>query len=73
MFKDIGNFIEQNPIISGLIFISIGLIILIFRLGKNNSFNMKNHGLISWRLLVQTWGVIIMFILMGIIIILKNI
>jgi len=73
MIKEIGNFMEQNPIISGLIFIGIGLIALAFRLKRNNSFRMKDYGLISWRLLVQTWGLIVMFILMGIIIILKNI
>jgi len=73
MIKDIGNFMEHNPIISGLILIAIGLIILAFRIDKNNSFRMKDYGLISWRFLVQTWGLIIMFILMGIIMIFKNI
>lgn len=73
MIKEIGSFIEHNPIVSGLIFIAIGLIILLFRIDKNNSFKMKDYGLISWRLLVQTWGLIVMFILMGIIMILKNI
>lgn len=73
MVKEIGNFIEQNPIISGLILIAIGFMVLLFRIDKNNSFKMKDYGLISWRLLVQTWGLIVMFILMGIIMIVKNI
>ncbi len=73
MIKEIGNFIEQNPIVSGFIFIGIGLIALAFSLKGNNSFRMKEYGLISWRLLVQTWGLIVMFILMGIILILKNV
>jgi hypothetical protein len=47
MIKDIGNFMEHNPIISGLILIAIGLIILAFRIDKNNSFRMKDYGLIS--------------------------
>ena len=72
MIKEIGNYMEQNSIISGLIFIGIGLVALAFRLKGNNSFRMKDYGLISWRLLVQTWGLIVMFILAGIIIILKN-
>lgn len=72
MIKDIGKFMEEHPLMSGFIFIAIGLIFLAFRLKGNNSFKMKDYGLISWRLLVQTWGLIILFILTGIIIIFKN-
>lgn len=73
MFDEIGLFIETNPILSGVISILISVIFFIFRLGKNNSFKLRDHGVISWRLLVQTWGIVIMFFLMGIIIIIKNI
>ncbi len=73
MKERIGEFLQANPVMAGLIFIIIGLIFLLFRLGKNNSFKMKDHRYISWRLLVKTWGVIVMFILMGLIIIINNI
>jgi len=73
MYKKIGRFIELNPFISGFIFIIIGIILLFFRLKKKNTFVMKDYSLISWRLLVQTWGLIIMLVLSGIIIILINI
>jgi|TARA_B110000090_G_scaffold207762_1_gene259913 hypothetical protein len=73
MYERIGEFIELNPLISGLIFIIVGMILLFYRLEKKNTFVMKDYGLISWRLLVQTWGLIIMLILCGLIIIFTNI
>lgn len=73
MIEEVFNSLEENPIVFGFILVAIGLIILLFRLDKKDSFKMKDHGLISWRLLVQIWSLIIMFILMGLIMIFKNI
>ena len=73
MYKKIGEFIELNPFISGFILIIIGIILLFYRLKKKNTFVMKDYGLISWKLLIETWGLIIMLILIGTIIILNNI
>tara|TARA_R110002074_G_scaffold96401_9_gene209496 strand:- start:3881 stop:4111 length:231 start_codon:yes stop_codon:yes gene_type:complete len=64
---------ENYPVESGLLIMGIGIILVIFRLEKKNTFKMKDYGLIEWKLLVQTWGIAIMFILIAIILILKNI
>lgn len=72
MFKTIGTLINVYPISSGLIFISIGLVLLFFQLKKKQSSKMSDNGIIEWKLLVQTWGTIIMFGLIGVIIILKS-
>lgn len=73
MFKEIVNFIDENPIISGSIFIILGLVLFAYQINKKNSFKFKDHGLFSWKVLVQTWAMVLMLIISGLILIVKNI
>ena len=50
----------------------LGILWLLYQLGKKESFKMKDHGLGSWGAMVNTWGLIIMTILWGLILIIRN-
>jgi|TARA_R110002033_G_C3810667_1_gene232119 hypothetical protein len=66
------NTIDSYPIYMGVIFLIIGILILAYQINKNESFNMNKHGLASWQVFVNTWGVGIMITLWGIILIIRN-
>lgn len=66
------NILRDYPIASGMFMLVLGILWLLYQLGKKESFKMKDHGLGSWGAMVSTWGLIIMTILWGLIIIIRN-
>lgn len=64
-------FIEEYHVGSGIIFIIIALLIIAFQLRENNSFKMKDHGLLSWKGFVYAWGVILILLMIGLFLIFK--
>ena len=73
MGETIGEFIEANTLIAGLISIVIGLVLLLFRIGKNNSLNFNKHKYISWQFFTRGWEVILILLIGGVILIAKSI
>jgi len=64
--------INDYPLASGVGFLTIGGLSLVYQLKKNNSFKMSEYGIISWKALVSAWAVILMSIIYGLILILKD-
>lgn len=72
MKEKIIQLIEDFPSISGLVLILLGLLLLLYQIGKKNTFNMDDYNEISWKFLVNVWAVIIIFIFGGLIILLNS-
>ena len=64
--------LEGYPIQSGIILIGLGIIGLLFQLDLKESPKMKNHSILSWKTFLSKWFLIILSILWGFILILKN-
>ena len=73
LLKNVKNgvlfFIKEYPLMTGIIFILIGLSLMIYQLKNNESFKMSEHNVISWKALVSIWTLIIMLISYGVILI----
>lgn len=65
------RFIGQNHLESGITFIGLGVLLLVYQFKKNNSFNMSEYNLFSWKYLVNVWALIFMSFVFGIILIFK--
>jgi hypothetical protein len=66
------NTIDTYPIYSGITFLILGILIIVYQIKKNEVFNMNKHGLASWKAFVNTWGVAIILVLWGVILIIRN-
>lgn len=67
------RFVEQNPIISGIIFIVLGILIIMYRLEKQDTFKMKDYTMSTWGSLVYSWAIVIIMFMLGAYLIFKNI
>jgi hypothetical protein len=67
------NILNEYPLMSGISMIIIGIIWLLYRFRKTESYMMKDHGLASWKEMVNTWGVIVFLLVWGVILILRAI
>ena len=65
MKDQIISLIEENNVISGVIILIIAVLVIVFQARENNSFKMKDHGLLSWKGFVYTWGVILSLLMIG--------
>ena len=72
MKMKIVEIIKDYPIVAGLVIMLLGLLLLLYQLDKKNTFDMNDYNLFSWKILVNTWGLIIMFIFGGLIIVINN-
>ncbi len=72
MKKRIIDFIITNPLITGLIFIIIGLILLTYQLNRKKPIRFKDSNILSWKGHVYTWAIILMSIIFGLILIFKK-
>ncbi|WP_300026926.1 hypothetical protein [uncultured Maribacter sp.] len=66
------NTIKAYPIYSGISLLIIGILLVAYQIRKNESFNMNEHGLGSWKTFVGIWGIAIFSILWGVILIVRN-
>jgi len=73
LLKNVKNgvlfFIKEYPLVTGIIFILIGLSLMTYQLKNNESFKMSEHNVISWKALISIWTLIIMLISYGVILI----
>ena len=65
--------LEGYPIQSGLILIGLGIIGLLFQIDLKESSKMKDHSVLTWRVFLNKWFLIILSIIWGLILIIKNI
>jgi hypothetical protein len=72
MLDWISNFLSENTFIKGSIFLIVGIAYLTYKILKKESFNMNNHGAYSWKALVNSWAIIFMLIVFGLILIFRN-
>ncbi|RPG30885.1 MAG: hypothetical protein CBB72_012975 [Muricauda sp. TMED12] len=67
------NVLKDYPIASGMFMLVLGILWLLKQLGKRESFRMKDHGLGSWGAMVNTWAIIFILIIWGLILILRDV
>lgn len=65
--------LENYPIQSGIILLGLGIICSLFRIDNAKKENYKNKDIIGKKSVINSWGIIIILILSGIITIIKNI
>jgi hypothetical protein len=65
--------LNDYPIATGIYLIILGILLLLYRLGKKDSFKMKDYNIFSWKVLVNTWAVIIIILMMGLFLLTRNI
>lgn len=63
--------IEDNNIVSGIIFILIAMLIVVYQLNKNESYKMKDHSLFTWKAFVNTWAIVLILLMFGLFLIFK--
>jgi len=66
------NAIEGYPIQSGIILISLSIICLLFRLNNERKTGYEKRNILGKVSVIDSWGVIVFLLIMGIILILKN-
>ena len=71
MKEKIITFIEDNNIISGIIFILIAILIVVYQFNKNESYKMKDHNLFTWKVFVNTWAIVLILLMFGFFLIFK--
>lgn len=69
----INEYVRENPIISGVIFFLIAIMLLAWRIYKKDTFRMKDYSIFTWKTLVSTWSVIFMLVIGGIFLIIRNV
>lgn len=73
MKKIIVDFMESNPIIAGIIFLIIALILFVYQINKKEKYNLWSpHGLMSWKEMVGVWALILMSVIFAIILFFRN-
>ena len=60
MKKFIVDVIENNPFESGIIFFTIGTLLMIYKLYKKEKITFNNSNIFSWKEHVFTWAIIAM-------------
>ena len=73
MKKTIVDFMENSPIESGLIFLIIGITMFVFHLNKKKKVKFWESGVMEWKGHVNYLAVMLMSIIFGFILIIKNI
>ena len=72
MSKWLTEFLSEDSFLKGSIFIIIGVAYLIYKIVKKESFNMHNFSAGGWKALVNSWAIIFMLIIFGLILIFKS-
>ena len=66
------KFMDDDPLIKGFIFILVGVGYLIYKVGKVESFKMSDYSVGGWKALVNSWAIIFMLFIFGLILIIQN-
>lgn len=62
----------EYPFYVGSICLIIGTSYLIYKIGKKESFKMRDYDVMSWKALANSWGFCFMLIILGLTLIFKN-
>ncbi len=65
-YNKLNEIIAEYPFYVGSFCLVLGVSLLIYKIGKNESFKMKDYNVIAWKVLVNTWAVILMLIILGV-------
>tara|TARA_R110002020_G_scaffold49796_9_gene141453 strand:- start:3929 stop:4147 length:219 start_codon:yes stop_codon:yes gene_type:complete len=66
MKSKLNELMSEYPFYIGSCCLILGVSLLIYKLGKKESFRMKDYNVITWKVLVNTWAFILMLIMLGI-------
>ena len=72
MFESLNSITEDYPSISALIHFGLAIIVFIIFIGKNQSYISKKYSAASWKALMSAWLVVILLIVRGIIILIRE-
>ena len=66
------KFLSDDPFLKGSIFLIIGVGYLIYKIIKKESFSMNKYNVFGWKALVNSWAIIFMLIIFGLILIYRS-
>jgi len=72
MKNDIVNFIDNNPLEAGIIFMIIAILMLIYKFYKKGNVSFKNSTLMGWKTHVYFWLIVCMSISYSLILIFRG-
>tara|TARA_R110002072_G_scaffold302065_1_gene483658 strand:- start:1742 stop:1960 length:219 start_codon:yes stop_codon:yes gene_type:complete len=72
MKNKLNELITEYPFYVGSFCLILGVVLLIYKISKEQSFRMKDYNVITWKLLVDTWVFILMLIMLGIALIFRE-
>ena len=67
----ISNLISEYPFYTGVISLLIGIITLVYKIRKKESFNMNNYNVAGWNVLISSWALILLAFIFGMTLIFK--
>lgn len=65
MKSKLNEIMTEYPFYVGSFCLILGVSLLIYKVGKKESFRMKDYNVITWKVLVDTWAFVIMLIMLG--------
>jgi hypothetical protein len=62
---------SKYPFYSGFVSLLFGISYLVYKIYKKESFSMKDYNVAGWGALVNSWALILLFIIIGLFLIFK--
>lgn len=66
------DFIDENNLISGIIFIAIGIMLLLYQMRKEKPLNFKDSNILGWNATISMRALIFMSFIYGLILLFKS-
>ena len=70
--EKIVDLIDSYPLLTGGLFLFLGLAYLIYKIDKRESYKMKDYDVMSWKAMVNSYALIFMLIIAGLFIIFRS-
>jgi hypothetical protein len=68
----LNELMAEYPFYVGSFCLLLGIALLIYKIGKKESFRMKDYNVITWKVLVDTWAFVLMLIMLGLALIFRE-
>jgi len=72
MKSTLNELMVEYPFYIGSFCLLLGIGLLIYKIGKRESFRMKDYNVITWKVLVDTWAFVLMLIMLGLALIFRE-
>ena len=72
MKSKLNELMAEYPFYVGSFCLLLGIGLLIYKIGKKESFRMKDYNVITWKVLVDTWAFVLMLMMLGLALIFRE-